>query len=287
LPEGDTIHRWARRLDAALTGHTVVRFELRRDPRGNRLPAKGTAITRVEARGKHLLVQFDDGATLHTHMELHGRWDVYRRGERWRRPAHTARVVIEVEDGTSAVCFAAPIVELRREGKAGPPTRASRSLAALGPDLCDDAPDLDEVMRRVDATDASRPIGDLLLDQRVAAGIGNVYKSEVCWAHRVHPFTPLRDVDADLRRALYETAHTMLHANLTTPRRVTYRDGLAVYANAGRPCPRCRTPIAQAYGGDDEHADRVAPLPVARPREQASAALRTTFWCPTCQPPPP
>jgi endonuclease-8 len=263
LPEGDTIHRWARRLDAVLTGHTITRFELRRDPRGNRPPEKGTVITGVEARGKHLLVRFDDGATLHTHMELHGRWDVFRRGERWRRPAHTARAVIEIDDGTSAVCFEAPIVELRRAGRANAPSRASRSLDALGPDLCDATPDLDEVVRRLERTDASRAIGDVLLDQRVAAGIGNVYKSEVCWAQRVHPFTPVHDVDPSVRRALYETAHTMLRANLTTPRRVTYRGGLAVYGKQRRPCPRCRTPIAQAYGGDDE---------------------RTTFWCPTCQP---
>jgi endonuclease-8 len=263
LPEGDTIHRWAQRLDAALTGRRVTRFELRRDPRGNRLPAPGTVITGVEARGKHLLLHFDDGATLHTHMELHGRWDVYRRGERWHRPAHTARVVIGVDDGTSAVCFAAPIVELRREGRASAPTRGSRALAALGPDLCDATPDLAEVARRLDASDPAQTIGDALLDQRIAAGIGNVFKSEVCWAERVHPFTALAHVDAPTRRALYATAHAMLRANLGPGRRVTYRGGLAVYGKQGTPCPRCRTPIEQEYGGDTD---------------------RTTFWCPTCQP---
>jgi endonuclease-8 len=265
LPEGDTIHKWARRLDAALTGHEVTRFELRRDPRGQRLPAPGTKVSAVEARGKHLLVHFDDGATLHTHMELHGRWDVYRRGQRWQKPGHTARAVIQVDDGTSAVCFAAPIVELRRAGRAGAPTRASRALEALGPDLCGDEPDLDEVLRRVATSDGAQTIADVLLDQRVAAGTGNVFKSEVCWARRVHPFTPLDAIDSDTRRALFETAHEMLRANLGTTRRITYRDGLAVYGKSGRPCPRCRTPIAQAYGGDAE---------------------RTTFWCPTCQPAP-
>jgi endonuclease-8 len=265
LPEGDTIHRWARRLDAALTGHTLTRFELRRDPRGNRPPPPGTAITAVQARGKHLLVHFDDGAVLHTHMELLGRWDVYRRGERWRRPGHTARAVIEVDDGTSAVCFAAPVVELRRAGGASAPTRASRSLDALGPDLCRDDVDLDAVMQRAARADEALTIGDVLLDQRVAAGIGNVFKSEICWAHRVHPFTPIGAIDEPARRALFATAHTMLRANLDTARRVTYRGGLAVYGKAGRPCPRCRAPIAQAYGGDTE---------------------RTTFWCPACQPEP-
>ena len=265
MPEGDTVHKWARRLDAALSGHTVTRFELRRDPRGNRPPPPGTVITGVEARGKHLLVHFDDGAVLHTHMELLGRWDLYRRGERWRRPGHTARVVVEVDGGTSAVCFAAPIVELRRAGHASAPTRASRSLDALGPDLCRDRVDLDAVVQRAARADAAQTIGDVLLDQRVAAGIGNVFKSEICWAHHVHPFTPIGAIDEPTRRELYATAHTMLRANLGTPRRVTYKGGLAVYGKAGRPCPRCRTPIAQAYGGDAE---------------------RTTFWCPTCQPEP-
>src|SRR3954451_8614831 len=157
-------------------------FELRRDPRGVRPPERGTKVLGVEARGKHLLVHFDDGATLHTHMELQGRWDVYGPGERWHRPAHTARVVIAVDTGASAVCFAAPTAELRRVDRTGAPTRGSRALDALGPDLCDDAPDFDEVMRRLDATDARRSIGDVLLDQRIAAGVGNVFKSEICWA---------------------------------------------------------------------------------------------------------
>jgi endonuclease-8 len=262
LPEGDTIHRWAAQLNDVLAGHTLTRFELRRDPRGNRLPEPGTHITGVDARGKHLLVHFDDGATLHTHMELHGRWDVYRQGQRWKRPAHTARVVIAIDDGTEAVCFDAPIVELRRANREAAPTRASRSLAALGPDLCVAGVNIDTVMTRLDAVEGGEMIADVLLDQRVAAGIGNVYKSEICWANRVHPFAPLATIDAPLRRALYETAARMLQANLTGGRRVTYRDGLAVYGRANKPCPRCRTVIAQAYGGDTD---------------------RTTFWCPNCQ----
>jgi endonuclease VIII len=267
LPEGDTIHRWAQRLDAALTGHTLKRFEFRRDPRGTRLPEAGTTIIGVEARGKHLLVHFGDGATLHTHMSLHGRWDVYQPGQRWRRPSHTARAVIEVDDGTRAVCFAAPLCELRRDGSGAPSTRGSHALDALGPDLSTDDVDLDQVMRRADdvvATAPSAAVVDLLLDQRVASGTGNVFVSEICWACRVHPFTPIAMIDAAIRRSLFETAHQMLSANrATTGRRVTYKGGLAVYGKERRPCPRCATPIAQAYGG---------------------AGDRTTFWCPQCQP---
>src|SRR4051812_26745175 len=99
MPEGDTIHKSAARLRAALVGHQVARFELRRDPRGVRAPVAGVAIVGVEAQGKHLLIEFDDGATLHTHMQMTGRWDVYAPRQRWRRPAHRARVVIEVDDG--------------------------------------------------------------------------------------------------------------------------------------------------------------------------------------------
>jgi endonuclease-8 len=264
LPEGDTIHRWAQRLDAALTGRTVKRFEFRRDPRGARLPVVGTPIDGVEARGKHLLVHFGDGATLHTHMSLNGRWDVYRAGERWRRPGHTARVVIEVDDGTSAVCFSAPLCELRRDR--GGPTRGDRALATLGPDLCADDVDLDEVRRRVDERADATPtalVVDLLLDQRVASGAGNVFVSEICWACRVHPFTAIATTGDATRRALFETAHEMLRANRdTTGRRVTYKGGLAVYGKEHRPCPRCGTAITQAYGGANE---------------------RTTFWCPQCQ----
>jgi endonuclease-8 len=268
LPEGDTIHRWAQRLDAALTGHALKRFEFRRDPRGARLPEAGTPITSVEARGKHLLVHFGDGATLHTHMSLHGRWDVYEPGQRWRRPAHTARAVIEIDDGTRAVCFAAPLCELRRDSHgAHSPSRGSRALETLGPDLCDDDVDLDEVMRRADDfanTAPSAAVSDLLLDQRVASGTGNVFASEICWACRVHPFAPIGATDETTRRALFEAAHQMLYANrATTGRRITYKGGLAVYGKERRPCPRCGTAVVQAYGGAGE---------------------RTTFWCPRCQP---
>src|ERR1700722_15517271 len=115
VPEGDTIFRAATQLRAALVGQQLVELELPRDPRGRRGPEPGTTITAVDAAGKHLLVHFSDGHVLHTHMQMTGAWHVYTRGQRWRRPGHTARVILRVDDGTSAVCFAAPIVELRHE----------------------------------------------------------------------------------------------------------------------------------------------------------------------------
>ena len=211
MPEGDTVHRWAAQLDAALVGRVLQRVEIRRDPRGIRPPAAGTHVTDVEAHGKHLLVRFDDGATLHTHMQLHGIWHIYRPRARWRRPAHTARVILEADDGTTAVCFDAPVVELRRDVGVPRSSRALRSLEQLGPDLCGEDADVDRVLERLHDVPAETPFGDVLLDQRVAAGIGNVFKSEICWARARPPFdtdrcAAGRDAPRDLRHRAQATA---------------------------------------------------------------------------------
>ena len=196
-------------------------------------------------------------------MMLHGVWHVYGKGERWRRPAYKARAVLQADNGVTAVCFDAPVVELRRDDTFRPRTRAGAALERLGPNLCDETVDLDEVLRRASALPSETPIGDALLDQRVASGAGNVFKSEICWAERVHPMTPLVALDADIRRRLFETAHRQLFANRAGGRRVTYRGGLAVYGKVRRPCPRCRTAIRRAWTGADQ---------------------RVTYWCPQCQP---
>jgi endonuclease-8 len=264
VPEGDTIFRAAAQLRAALVGKELAELEVRRDPRGRRGPEPGTTITAVEANGKHLLVRFDDGHVLHTHMQMTGGWQVYPSAStRWRRPGHTARVVLRVADGTTAVCFAEPIVELRREHD-DRATRATRMLDNLGPDLCAADCDLDAALARLAAVPPDTELGAVLLDQRVAAGIGNVYKSEVCWAEQVSPFTPIGSLDDAARRRIYETARRQLTSNLGSGRRVTYDRGLAVYGRARRPCPRCRTPIA---GRRDD-------------------STRVTYWCPRCQPEP-
>ena len=266
VPEGDTIFRAAEQLRAALAGKRLVELEIRRDPRGRRGPEPGTEITTVDAAGKHLLVHFADGHVLHTHMQMTGAWHVYARGERWRRPGHTARVVVEVDDGTTAVCFAAPIVELRREHELGArSTPAARMLERLGPDLCVAVVDLDVVLARLSELPPETELAAALLDQRVAAGIGNVFKSEICWAERIHPFTPIGALDEATRRRIYGTAHRQLTSNLATARRTTFGTGLAVYRRAGRGCARCRATIVS-------RRDR---------------ALRSTYWCPTCQPEPP
>jgi endonuclease VIII len=262
VPEGDTIFRAAAQLRAALVGKRLVELEVRRDTRGQRVPEPGTSITEVEAAGKHLLVHFGDGSVLHTHMQMTGAWHVYGPGERWRRPGHTARAVLRVDDGTTAVCFAAPIVELRRERDARDrATRASRMLERLGPDLCDAGADLDAVLGRLARLPPDTELAAALLDQRVAAGIGNVFKSEICWAERLSPFTPVASLDEPARRRIYETARHQLTSNLATPRRATYGAGLAVYRRAGRRCPRCGDTIKTG-------------------RDQSG---RSTFWCSGCQ----
>lgn len=262
MPEGDTIHRTATRLRPALEGATLVRFEARRA--APPWPARGTSITAVEAVGKHLLVRFGDGRTLQTHLGMTGSWHLYRTGERWQRPAHLVRAVVEVE-GWTAVCFAAPTVRVLQG-----PTATAAATAHLGPDLC--AVGEDDRRAVVDAAADRIPlvvqpgvdIADVLLDQRVAAGIGNVYKSEVLWAHRVHPFTSWDRLDPAIHRTLLDTAVDQLQANLGGGPRRTVPGGLAVYGRARRPCRRCGTPVLARRSGP--HA-------------------RSTYWCPSCQPP--
>jgi endonuclease-8 len=261
VPEGDTIHRSAAALDRALAGRVLVRFE------GKRLPPHrpfrpGTVVTGVEARGKHCLVHFDDGRTLHTHMRMSGSWHLYRPGERWQRSPGSARAVVEVapteeKEGWVAVCFAAPVVELLED--------STEATGHLGPDLCRDDPDLDEAVCRMgELSPSDRSIGDALLDQRVASGIGNVYKCEACFAAGVDPATPVRLVDEGLRRHLLDVAGRQLRANLgKVDRDTTTWGGLAVYGRSGRPCRRCGTPIVAANQGRD---------------------ARITYWCPSCQP---
>ena len=256
MPEGDTIHRSAARLRLALVGKTVRSF---RAPRmeGERPPA-GATIEGIEAVGKHLLMHFDDGLTLQTHMRMSGSWHLYRPGERWQRPAHTARVVLEVDDWV-AVCFLAPVVRVYRSAAKHTP------VDHLGVDLCRADADVDVALLRIPSfTSPDSEIAPVLLDQRIACGIGNVYKSETLFACRVNPFTRLRDLDETTLRSLYTTAARLLRANLDSATRKTVASGgVAVYGRARRPCLRCGIPIE---------------------RRQQGQPPRLTYWCPRCQP---
>jgi endonuclease VIII len=262
MPEGDTLHRMAARLRPALAGRQLIEFEAPR-LRGPR-PRVGDRIEDVEARGKHLLVHFAGGLSLRTHLRMNGSWHLYAPGERWRRPRGQLRVALEVEGGWQAVCFAAPDVETYRRGASG---TTSPALDALGPDVCGPDVDVDAVLDRLGTIpSADAEVGDVLLDQRVASGIGNVYKSEICFACRLDPFTPLGEIGEADRRRIYDVAHRLLRANLGGRPRRTHPGGLAVYRKPGRPCPRCGTAI--------------------RVRRQGPHA-RATYWCPGCQLRPP
>lgn len=256
MPEGDTIFRTATTLRAALGGKEVVSF---RAPRlGAASIAPGTGVTAVEARGKHLLVWFDEGRALHTHMRMSGSWHVYRPGERWGASPAAARAVIEVHDAI-AVCFRAPVVEVL-DARA---IRGHPQLLALGPDLCSPSADLDEALARLGHLPPDTQIAVALLDQRVACGVGNVYKSETLFACRLDPFARVGALDAETRREVLRRASELLRRNLEGGRRMTYEDGLAVYGRARRPCRRCAVSIRSARQG---------------------RSPRTTYWCPACQP---
>lgn len=257
MPEGDTVHLAATRMHTALAGRVVRRSDFR-VPRFATSDVSGASIVDVVARGKHLLTRFDTGLTLHTHFKMEGSWHLYRPGERRRGgPEHDVRVVLETEPWT-AVGYRLAIVELLRTGD------ESEIVGHLGPDVL--GPDWDEkdALRRLEAS-GERPIGDVLLDQSVIAGPGNVYKSEVCFLRGVHPETPVRDV-RDLA-GLVGLLKRLMEVNRTTGSQIT--TGIArpgekqwVYGRGGRPCRRCGTLISRS----------------------AAPGERVTYWCPTCQP---
>jgi endonuclease-8 len=273
MPEGDTIFRAARTLHRALAGRVVTRFETVL-PLLSRVnddePLAGRTIEGVSSRGKHLLIRFSGNLVLRTHMRMNGSWHIYRPGERWRRPRRDMRVVVSTAE-FEAVAFNVPVAEFVRADRLD----RHRDLARLGPDLLADGFDLAEARKRL----RERPdqtIADALLDQRIVAGIGNVYKSEVLFACRTHPFARIAELSDAQLSALVETARKLLRANVgaalapmttytgyrRTTRRASPGDRLWVYGRAGRPCRRCDTPIAARKTGDD---------------------ARLTYWCPNCQ----
>ena len=251
MPEGDTLFNTALTLRPALLGESLTAVNIR--ARGMYRLRVGDTVRSVEAVGKFLEIVVERGLALRTHLHMTGVWHLYEQGERWRRPRHLARAVLETESHV-AVCFAAPTVEV------GP--AADDRLAHLGPDLCHADVDLDAVLERVAGSDPSTEIAEVLLDQRLAAGIGNVYKNEVLWACEVSPFRPLADVDEPMRRRLYETAAEQLQANLGRWKRQTHPKGLAVYNRAGQGCYRCFGRIRTIEHGD---------------------IGRRTWWCANCQ----
>jgi endonuclease-8 len=255
MAEGHTILRAGQRLEAALLGKQIrdvkapqPRHRLERWPE----LLRGRRLERVETHGKHLTLRFDGDLAIHSHLRMNGAWDVYRRGSRWRRSPRSAWLVLSTDDH-EVVQFGGPVLEVMTGRRA----RRDPRLARLGPDIL--APDFEPTaaISRLRA-DPTRELGDALLDQRLVAGIGNVYKNEALFAARVSPWRRVGGVsDAALRDVLREARNQML-AWVAGKARVG-----RVYRRAGRACPSCGTRIRSRGQGDNN---------------------RITYWCERCQP---
>ena len=257
MPEGDTVWRTGRHLDEALTGRVLTETDFR-VPSAATLDLSGETVTGTVTRGKHLLTRIGDRHTLHTHLKMEGSWHLYRPATRWKRPDHQARVVLRTEDWV-AVGFSLGVTEVIATAEEG------SVVGHLGPDLLGEDWDEDEALRRLRAQ-PDRPIGEALLDQRNLAGVGNMYKCEICFLQGIHPLLPVGQVP-DLTRVV-RRSKAVLEANKHRVEQTTTGDlrrgrRLYVYTRDRQPCLRCGTPI-----------------------EVAEIAGRVTNWCPRCQPAP-
>jgi endonuclease VIII len=247
MPEGDALHRAARRLEVLVGERLEVeaphpRAQARRV--AERLD--GRRLQSVEAVGKNLVLRFDGGAVLRSHLRMSGRWAVRARGEpRTGRPWLVLR-----GSRFEGVLWNGPVLDLH-----------ARALARLGPDILAAPPDLDAMLARLRSTDGGRRLGEVLQDQTLVAGIGNMWMAESLWRARLSPWLRVCDVSEDDRRRALETAATLMRTSVDAGRELRTR----VHARAGRACPRCGAPI--------------------RSRGQ-SEANRIVYWCVTCQPGP-
>ncbi len=262
MPEGDTIHRLAAYLGPRLAGRRLIAARLAGDPT---LDLAEVRVERVEARGKHLLIRLADERALRCHLGLHGSVHEYAHGERWKLPERMASLVLAIDDAVF-VCFRAQEAELLQSGGA----REARLARRVGPDLLGEAPPpYDALPARARALlRPDSPAVDVLLDQRIAAGIGNVYKSELLFLEGVAPLRPLAELDDERLVGLYTRARDLLQQNLGSgPRRTRGTRGgsgaLWVYHREGEDCLRCGAAVRRARLG---------------------RGLRSTYWCPGCQP---
>ncbi|WP_375002337.1 DNA-formamidopyrimidine glycosylase family protein [Gordonia sp. PS3] len=259
MPEGDTVFRAAHRLRTALVGKTLSDSDFR-VPRYATTDLSGARVESVRSAGKHLFIDLrrpsGTPVSIHSHLMMEGLWDVHAIGAKWRRPWHTARVVLRAGD-IEAVGFDLGVLELLADP--GP------AVAHLGPDLLGDDWDAARAVENL-ATAPDTPIGIALLDQRNLAGVGNVYRSELCFMRRVHPATPTAAVDLP---PLVDLAHRLLTANRLRVARVTTgatgrgRE-LWVYGRDRRPCRRCGTAVERGMLGEPP-------------------AERSIYVCPRCQ----
>lgn len=276
MPEGDTIFRSARAIHRALAGKPVTAFRstyplLTRFHENT--PLTGRTITEVESRGKWLLIHFSGGATLATHMLMAGSWHIYRHGQHWQAPSSAARIVLETDDYL-AVGFNVPVAEIHTPESLARNRRIPQSHSdLLRPDF-----NMDAAIERI-LVQNNEELGNVLLQQRVLAGIGNVFKSEICFVARLNPFQSVGTVSRGQIAEVVAIAKRQLAANVledSPDKIVTWRgvgrrttnsiapsESLWVYGRKDQPCRRCATPIRSRLQGAD---------------------ARITFWCPQCQP---
>lgn len=254
MPEGDTVYRTAKNLNAVLAGRVLVRCDIR-VPAFATVDLTGQRVDEVISRGKHLLTRVGEH-TVHTHLTMEGAWHTYRPGSRWRRPAWQARIILANSEW-EAVGFQLSIVEVL------PRAAENTVVGHLGPDLL--GPDWDAglaLQRLLAAPDA--PVGVALLDQSVLAGLGNVYRNELCFLRGVLPTRPVGEVPQPEK--LIDLAHRLIHANKDRAARTTTGnlrgDTTWVYGRDGKPCLRCGTTIVRGSIGDPP---------------------RDCYWCPHCQ----
>jgi endonuclease-8 len=253
-----------KRLGDALTGRLLIRGELRH-PRLVEHDLAGHAVVGVRSIGKHLFTRFDDERSLHTHFRMDGAWHLYRPGQRWRRPSHQARAVLATQD-CEAVGFCLHDMAVLAT------CDEHRLVGHLGPDLLKpdwNSDDAAHAAKRL-AERADVEIGQALLDQRIMAGVGNLYKTEICFLLGVSPWTPVHEVDPG---AVVTLARQLLLANADRPRQPTTGElprGRQhwVFERTGKPCRRCAAKVISTLQGDGIDA-------------------RYTYYCPRCQPGPP
>jgi len=257
MPEGDTIHHAAHRIAPILTGVVPDAIQTPHPRFGrDRWPERlaGRAVTSVDARGKHLFLRFEGDLVLHSHLRMTGAWGTYGPGRRWGRPAWRAWLVLRARDH-EVVQFDGPLLELVTAQR----LRLDPRLHALGPDVVAAEFDEDEAVRRLRHADPTRGIGDALLDQRVVAGIGNLWKCEGCWDAAIDPWRPAGRVADDEVRAILCAIRPRMRASAAGGMHTRERH---VYGREGEPCRRCGAPILRRGQGDDH---------------------RPTFWCAQCQ----
>jgi endonuclease VIII len=257
MPEGDTIAWAANRIRPVLEGRVPDSIETPQPRHArDRWPERlaGREVRRVDTHGKHLMLRFAGGLTVHSHLRMTGAWGVYGPGRRWGRAPSRAWLVLRSGE-TEVVQFDGPVLELMTDGR----SRFDRRLAQLGPDVLAAAFDDGGFIRRLRGDDQTRTLGDALLDQRIVAGIGNIWKAEGCFEAGVDPWRAIRTASDEEAVAIVEGMRPRMQLSAREgPRSISAR----VYGKRGQPCPRCGTAIQARGQGDDN---------------------RLTYWCPGCQ----